>query len=101
MPGGIEFKWFQDQQQGIQLLSTLNARKANQIGLPNREHGAQGTPARQTARSKIRDCVRGTRCLSEASVSRENSIHAVKPDTGKVSRLPGDFLMMSVGSSQV
>ena len=37
MPGGIEFKWFQDQQQGIQLLSTLNARKANQIGLPNRD----------------------------------------------------------------
>ena len=37
MPGGLEFNWFQDQQLGIQLLSTVNARKANQIGLPNRD----------------------------------------------------------------
>ncbi len=37
MSGGLEFKWFKDQQEGIQLLSTLNARKANHLGLPNHD----------------------------------------------------------------
>ena len=37
MAGGVDFKWFQDQQQGIQLLATQNAKRANREGLPNHD----------------------------------------------------------------
>lgn len=49
MAGGIDFKWFQDQQQGIQLLATQNAKKANREGLPNHD-----TPRSLRRRAKYR-----------------------------------------------
>ena len=49
MAGGVDFKWFQDQQQGIQLLATQPAKRANREGLPNHD-----TPRRLRRRAKYR-----------------------------------------------
>lgn len=53
MAGGIEFKWFKEQEFGIQVLSTLNARKANQFGLPNRDRGTLRDQRRRARRYEI------------------------------------------------
>ena len=80
MPGGFEFKWFKDQEQGIQLISTLNARKANQVGLPNRD-----TERKVKRRAKWR-ALRyeiesdGWRAFLRARYSRKNTPNSSESD---------------------